>query len=89
MIRFIGAGFQRSGTTWLYNQLRSFDEVYMPPKKEIHYFDKEIKNPLKIYKISNRKTSSKSPNIKYQILAFFFGGIFQKLGFYRGNNKFS
>ena len=28
MIRFIGAGFQRSGTTWLYNQLRSFDEIY-------------------------------------------------------------
>ena len=43
MIRFIGAGFQRSGTTWLYNQLRSFDEVYMPPKKEIHYFDRSEK----------------------------------------------
>ena len=43
MIRFIDTGFQRSRTTWLYNQSKSFDEIYMPPKKEIHYFDRSEK----------------------------------------------
>ena len=43
MIKFIGAGFQRCGTTWLYNQLKSNEEVYMPPKKELHYFDRSNK----------------------------------------------
>ena len=52
MIKFIGAGFQRSGTTWLYNQLRSNEEVYMPPKKEIHYFDRNY-----VYSNSELKNS--------------------------------
>jgi len=36
---FIGIGAQRSGTTWLYRNLGLHPAVWMPPLKEIHYFD--------------------------------------------------
>lgn len=34
----IGAG--RSGTTWLYENLKKSEEIWLPPIKEIHYFDR-------------------------------------------------
>ena len=36
---FLCIGAQRSGTTWLYQNLRRHPEIWMPPAKEIHYFD--------------------------------------------------
>ncbi|MDJ0719358.1 MAG: sulfotransferase [Prochloraceae cyanobacterium] len=36
---FIGIGAMRSGTTWLTTQLRHHPEIWMPPIKELHYFD--------------------------------------------------
>lgn len=36
---FIGIGAMRSGTTWLTNQLRQHPQIWMPPIKELHYFD--------------------------------------------------
>ncbi len=36
---FIGIGAMRSGTTWLTNQLRNHPQIWMPPIKELHYFD--------------------------------------------------
>jgi hypothetical protein len=37
---FLGIGAQRSGTTWLYTQLRAHPQVYVPSqRKEIHFFD--------------------------------------------------
>jgi hypothetical protein len=39
---FIGIGAQKAGTSWLHAQLRSFPGVWMPPVKEIHYFDRSI-----------------------------------------------
>lgn len=36
---FIGIGAMRSGTTWLTTQLRQHPEIWMPPIKELHYFD--------------------------------------------------
>jgi len=36
---FLCIGAQRSGTTWLYRQLSKHPRVWMPPSKEIHYFD--------------------------------------------------
>ena len=37
---FLGIGAQRSGTTWLYINLRKHPMIWMPPEKEIHYFDR-------------------------------------------------
>ena len=32
-------GMQKAGTTWLYDQLRAHPDVWMPPVKELHFFD--------------------------------------------------
>lgn len=39
---FIGIGAQKAGTSWLHAQLQSFPGVWMPPVKEIHYFDRGL-----------------------------------------------
>lgn len=37
---FICIGAQKSGTTWLYQQLEKHPQVWVPPIKELHYFDR-------------------------------------------------
>ena len=37
---FICIGAQKAGTGWLYEQLRGHDDFWMPPMKELHYFDR-------------------------------------------------
>lgn len=37
---FLGIGAQRSGTTWLYHNLRQHPEIWMPPIKELQYFNR-------------------------------------------------
>jgi hypothetical protein len=37
---FLGIGAPRTGTTWLHANLRRHPEIWMPPVKEVHYFDK-------------------------------------------------
>jgi len=39
---FLGIGAMRSGTTWLARNLRQHPQIWMPPKKEIHYFDRSL-----------------------------------------------
>jgi hypothetical protein len=36
----LGIGAQKSGTSWLYEYLRSRPEMYVSPIKELHYFDR-------------------------------------------------
>jgi len=36
---FLCAGVHKGGTTWLYQQLDSHPDFWMPPFKEMHYFD--------------------------------------------------
>jgi hypothetical protein len=36
---FLGIGAHKAGTTWLYQQLDSHPDFWMPPVKELHYFD--------------------------------------------------
>jgi len=36
---FLCVGAQKGGTTWLYQQLDSHPDFWMPPIKELHYFD--------------------------------------------------
>lgn len=42
---FLGIGAQRSGSTWLYENLRSHPQIWMSPIKEIHFFD-ELGQPF-------------------------------------------
>ncbi|MGH7884172.1 MAG: sulfotransferase [Thermodesulfobacteriota bacterium] len=54
-IDFMGIGAQKSATTWLSENLKKHPEIWMPPIKELHYFDR-----LSFYKSDNNfsKTSS-------------------------------
>jgi len=36
---FLCIGAQKAGTSWLFEQLRTHPNVWMPPVKELHYFD--------------------------------------------------
>ncbi|ASF47880.1 sulfotransferase [Methylovulum psychrotolerans] len=36
---FLCVGVQKAGTSWLYEQLRQHPEIWLPPIKELHYFD--------------------------------------------------
>jgi len=36
---FLCIGAQRSGSTWLYKMLREHSQIWLPPIKELHYFD--------------------------------------------------
>ena len=36
---FLGIGAARTGTTWLYHILWSHPQLWLPPVKELHYFD--------------------------------------------------
>ena len=37
---FLCIGAQKAGTGWLYEQLREHPDFWMPPLKELHYFDR-------------------------------------------------
>lgn len=37
---FLCIGSQKSGTTWLYDQLERHPQIWLPPIKELHYFDR-------------------------------------------------
>ncbi len=36
---FLVIGAQRAGTTWLHRVLRQHPALWLPPLKELHYFD--------------------------------------------------
>jgi hypothetical protein len=36
---FLCVGAQKAGTSWLYRQLEPHPDFWMPPVKELHYFD--------------------------------------------------
>lgn len=39
---FLGIGLQKAGTGWLYDQLQFHPDFWMPPVKELHYFDRDF-----------------------------------------------
>lgn len=38
--QFLGIGAQKAGTTWLHRMLSQHPDLWLPPIKEIHYFDR-------------------------------------------------
>lgn len=40
---FLVIGAQRSGTTWVHRVLRQHPDLWLPPVKELHYFDKPMR----------------------------------------------
>ena len=46
---FLGIGAQKSGTTWLYENLRQHPDLFLPDEKEVHYFDLHYERDLAKY----------------------------------------
>ena len=44
-IDFLGIGAQKAATTWLAEQLRKHPHFWIPPRKELHYFDRDPSYP--------------------------------------------
>lgn len=55
---FICIGAHKAGTSWLWNQLKMHPEVWVPPNKELHYFDRfscySTSNELKVSLLKDR-----------------------------------
>ncbi|EKD08157.1 MULTISPECIES: sulfotransferase [Limnospira] len=41
-VNFLGVGFQKAGTTWLYSALQSHQRISLHPIKELHFFDSKF-----------------------------------------------
>ena len=55
---FICIGMQKAGTGWLYDQLQSHPDFWMPPTKEIHYLDRDpprLKNVIDLLEKARNK----------------------------------
>lgn len=46
---FLGIGAQKAGTTWLHDNLRCHPELFLPARKELHYFDRKFADSLRSY----------------------------------------
>lgn len=46
---FLGIGAQKSGTTWLHENLVRHPELYLPEEKELHYFDRDTHKSFEHY----------------------------------------
>ena len=51
---FFCVGAQKGGTGWLYEQLRVHPDFWMPPLKELHYFDRLWRTPRALRKAEGR-----------------------------------
>ena len=53
---FLIIGAQKAGTTWLYTNLKKHPDIWLPPIKEIHYFNFKQNNNLsrRILKLKSR-----------------------------------
>ncbi|MEA2019448.1 MAG: sulfotransferase [Campylobacterota bacterium] len=69
-IDFLCIGAQKSATTWLWNKLYKNKNIWMPPRKEIHYFDRNLKYPSPSFLASDnillRLFSRKSHNVLFR-----------------------
>ena len=61
---FLCVGAQKAGTSWLYRQLEPHPDFWMPPVKELHYFDQ----------LSWTKRGSRRRNRDERDLRFFESG---------------
>ncbi|MBL9149096.1 MAG: sulfotransferase [Phycisphaerae bacterium] len=61
---FLGIGVQKAATSWLWEALRLHPDVWMPPRKELHYFDRATRYPSPSHLASDsrwRRATSDAP----------------------------
>lgn len=61
-MNFLGIGAQKAGSSWLDAQLRTHPGIWMPPLKELHYFDRphdglrtRLTHPRVAYRMARRR----------------------------------
>ena len=54
---FLCVGAHKAGTTWLHYQLSQHKQIWMPPLKELHFFDRSTKYPSPNYLSVNSPAS--------------------------------
>lgn len=77
---FLGIGAQKAGTTWLWENLRQHPEIFVPDKKELHYFDNKFDRSLRYY---TRRFEAAGGRVKGEITPAY--GILprERIGFIR------
>lgn len=80
---FLCVGMQKAGTRWLHDQLRAVSGAWMPPIKEINYFNKSSFKPGNIKdlkKLSRRFFDFKNPHraLDRKFLADFERGLIRE-----------
>lgn len=56
---FMCVGMQKAGTGWLYDQLQHHPDFWMPPVKEIHYFDRPVADTRNLKGLEKRRLSKR------------------------------
>jgi hypothetical protein len=56
---FMCVGMQKAGTGWLYDQLQHHPDFWMPPIKEIHYFDRPVGDVRNLKALEKRQTAKR------------------------------
>jgi len=79
---FFCVGVHKGGTTWLYQQLDSHPDFWMPPIKELHYFDQlsrvsrssspRCRDERDVRFLENIKSLSAKPSIDFEHYARLF-----------------
>jgi Sulfotransferase family len=62
---FLGIGAQKAGTTWLWEMFREHPQVWLPPRKELHYFDRALTYPSPSFLATDqplRRWTSRAPH---------------------------
>ena len=75
---FLGIGAQKAGTTWLHHNLQHHPDIYLPPLKELHYFDNQH------HSLYTRLQQKKA---YYRIAVEEFKDEITRLGFLRDSSK--
>ena len=52
---FMCIGAQKSGTTWLYQNIRFHPEIWLPPVKELDYFSRSSSSPWLIILLTGKQ----------------------------------
>lgn len=56
---FMCVGMQKAGTGWLYDQLQHHPDFWMPPVKEIHYFDRPRDDDRNLKALDKRRAAKR------------------------------
>jgi len=69
-VDFIGIGAHKSATTWLAHVMRSHKQIWIPPIKELHYFDRathyKSQNTFASSRLITRITGSGPGNLRWR-----------------------